>query len=212
MLFNKSYVVCLLSLLLSVAVHAEKLPLFKGSKIDGNFSHLAGAKILVDGYEPVSKSLWLDHIAPFLATKGSSKANNLAPLLLSSQLSPSMASNGFTVSHKCQTSRCLSFVFDISPERSEGQLIVYLDKLLNTQTGQLKVHVADRDIDILDVTTQARGLIGETIIKLPIVLAEKLKHGKQLLVIHSRGKEKFIFTPQDLKTINKAIEIYNIIK
>ena len=74
------------------------------------------------------------------------------------------------------------------------------------------MQVSDRDIDILDVTTQARGLIGETIIKLPIVLAEKLKHGKQLLVIHSRGKEKFIFTPQDLKTINKAIEIYNLIK
>jgi len=138
----------------------------------------------------------------------SSAANDLAPLLLSGQSYLSMASNSFTVSHKWQTSRCLSFVFDISSERSEGQLILYLDKLLNTQTGQLKVQVADRDIDILDVTTQARGLIRETAIRLPIVLAEELKNEKQLLVVHSRGKK---ITTQDLETINKAIEIYNII-
>jgi len=57
MLFNKFYVVFLLSLLVSVAVHAEEVPLSKGSKLDGDFSHLAGEKILIDGYEPFSKSL-----------------------------------------------------------------------------------------------------------------------------------------------------------
>jgi len=198
--------------LLIQPVYAEKKPVFSSAKLMGDFGHMGGSQVLVDGFDPVKKALWMERVVPVLNSYSPSKAERLAELFLSNKLVTSHATGGFIVKNKCATKQCVGFTYDVSEKLSKGRLILQVDKLLPLNSGQLNVYISGGEIIISDVVTKTRGIMGETVISLPIEFAIKLKEAGELLIKHAHGHENLVLNPVDLRTIETFIELSRLLK
>jgi len=206
---------CLFILLVSFGspAYSDIRPLFKGSTLQGDFSHANGFEISVEGYKPIDQYMWASRISPFLEKFDSKKANRIANFILRNELSFGDTRFGFVVRKVCEVSQCLGYQIRFERNVSTGSAILVVDENqhLPALNKTVSMQIGKHRFEELPARFTRRNKRNSLKITLPLDAVQAILTVNEVTVLYPEGERIHRMSADEIETLNQISEILDLV-